>query len=198
MEIFTWKEIFAFIASMIIVLAYYPYIRDILQKKTEPHLYTWIIWALTMAIAAFGVRTGGGEQGSWALFAGVILVSTVTLLSFRYGTKNITRADGAALAVALLAAALWWGLESPVLAVLLAAGIDAVGYIPTFRKSYREPWSETLSFWVFSTIGPWLAILANTEYNFLTIFYLTVIGLLDGFLAALLIIRRRKIPQPKA
>jgi hypothetical protein len=54
------KSIFSALASVIIVIAYYPYIRDIFLKKTKPHIYTWLIWAITTGTATMGLWQGGG------------------------------------------------------------------------------------------------------------------------------------------
>lgn len=38
------KLIFSIGASIITIVVYYPYIKDIFLEKTKPHIYTWLIW----------------------------------------------------------------------------------------------------------------------------------------------------------
>jgi len=73
--------------------------------------------------------------------------------------------------------------------------IDGIGYIPTYRKSYVDPWSETLAFWVLMALVGVFAILANAEYNLLTVTYLTVLTVLNIGLFALCAIRRKRVSK---
>jgi hypothetical protein len=40
MEIFDWRLGVAIIASVLVVVGYIPYLKDIFAKRTKPHLYT--------------------------------------------------------------------------------------------------------------------------------------------------------------
>lgn len=168
---FDFKLIVSLIATVLVIYGYYPYLRDIFLKKTEPHSYTWLVWAITQGTAAAAVWYGGGNYAVFSLLVGLVLVVFVFLLSFRYGTKNITRGDTYALIAALLAIVVWWGLDEPLLSVFMISVIDGIGYIPTLRKSYEKPWSETLSFWMIMAIVNILIIISVAEYNFLTVAY---------------------------
>jgi len=165
------KILFSIIAAIIGIFAFFPYIRDVVKKKTKPHLYTWLIWSITQTIAVVGIITGGGGWGVSSLLVGTLFVVAVFLMSIKYGTKDITRSDTVSLVLALLAIVVWLQLKQPVIAVLLAASIDLVGYIPSFRKSFKDPFSETISFWLLCSLSNFFAISALGEYNLLTMTY---------------------------
>ncbi|HEC32831.1 MAG TPA: hypothetical protein ENI63_01055 [Candidatus Kaiserbacteria bacterium] len=190
------KLFFGITAAIITVVAYYPYIRDIFQGKTKPHAYTWLIWGITQGTAAAILLYGGGNFGAISLVAGTLLVLFVFLLSFKYGTKSITKIDTAVLIVALLAVAVWWQLNNPLLAVLMVSAIDGLGYIPTFRKSFVEPWSETLSFWTSMVVVNFLILLSLSEYNFLTVTYIATLAAGNIAVLIICIVRRIIIPKP--
>lgn len=196
-ESFDWKLALAIAASVLTVVAYIPYIRDVFKNKTRPHLYTWIIWAITLGTATLALLEGGGKFGSLALIVGTGLALFVCALSLKYGTKNIKMGDSITLFFALLAIIVWWQLNNPLLAVLMISAIDGLGYIPTYRKSYSEPWSETSSFWLMMTIVALLTIGANEEYNLLTTTYLVVLVIGNIGLYLLLLHRRKIIEKPK-
>jgi predicted nucleotidyltransferase len=61
----------------------------------------------------------------------------------------------------------------------LVSAIDVFGYIPTFRKSYKDPWSETLATWVLFAMADIFSILALSKYNFLTVTYLATITVVN-------------------
>src|SRR3989344_4989884 len=109
------KIIFAVVAISIIIIGYIPYLKDILARKTAPHIYTWLIWLITQSTAIAALIYGGGELGSTGLIAGAFLVLAVFIFSFKYGTKNITMGDTVLLTLSLLAVIVWWQLNNPLL-----------------------------------------------------------------------------------
>ena len=190
-----YKLIIAIIAASLTVIAFIPYLRDIFARKTKPHLFTWLIWGITQGTAVAALLYGGGKFGSISLIVGVIIVFIVFLLSFKYGTKDITTSDKVILILALLAIVIWWQLDNPLVAVLMISAIDGAGYIPTIRKSLEDPWSETLSFWFMMSIVCFLAIISIAEYNFLTVTYLLVISVANMFVFFLCTARRKVIAK---
>lgn len=192
------KLLFTSLAIVIILASYIPYFRDIFSGRTKPHAYTWLIWTLTQGTAAFAIWYGGG--GFAALYLGLALfpVFTTFVLSIFYGTKNITRSDFIILVLALFAILLWWQLSRPLISVIMVSLIDFSGYIPSFRKSFSEPWSETLIFWLMAIISNLLAIFALNEYNLLTLLYLATITSANILLILICFFRRFYIRKPRS
>ena len=175
------KIVFVILSIICGLSAFIPYLLDTFKLKTKPHIYTWIIWALTQGTATFAIFYGGGRLGGVELAIGVVLQIVVIIFALKYGTKDVTKSDAFVLAVALLAILVWWQLKQPILSVILVSAIDVFGYIPTFRKSYKDPWSETLVTWILFAMSDIFAMLALSKYNFLTVTYLasiTVVNLL--------------------
>lgn len=190
------KTTFAVIAMLINAGCFINYVRSILQHKTKPHAYTWLIWCITQGTAVAAIWYGNGGWGAWALIVSTIFVALVFLLSLRYGTRNITRSDTAILFFALLAIVVWWQLDNPYLAVAMVSIIDVIGYIPSWRKSISAPWSEAVSSWIASPVGYIFAMLALMEYNFLTLTYPVLLVLANLILVTICLYYRRTIPKP--
>jgi hypothetical protein len=191
------KFFISIIASLLTIIGYAPYLRDIFAKKTKPHLYTWLIWMITQGTATIALLYGGGKFGSFSLITGTILVLTVFLLSFKYGTKDVTKKDRIILVLALLAIVIWWQLDNPFVAVLMVSAIDGVGYIPTIRKSFNDPWSETLFFWAVMAVVALLTLIANAEYNFLTVTYLAMLFIANILVVLVCLLRRRVVKRKR-
>lgn len=197
LESLDWKIIAAVVSSALSIGGFVPYLYEVFKGRTKPHVYTWLIWTLTISIAAASIWTGGGGLIlSVTMTINVLLCFVTFLASFKYGTKNITRGDTIALVVALFAIFVWFGLESPVLALLIATSIDLIGYWPTFRKSYVEPWSEGIPSWIIYTLAPLASLFAVLEYNVLTVTYSSATLVANLLLIILLLVRRRNIPKP--
>lgn len=185
-----YKIVSIIIATIIGVASFVPYLRDIFQRKTKPHVYTWLVWSITQGTAVAGILYGGGGIGAIELFSGTILVLTVFLFSLKYGSKNITKSDTVILIAALLAILVWWKLNNPLAAVIIVSAIDFIGCIPSFRKTFVDPWSETAITWFGFGIGNCFAMLALREYNLLTLTYITLLTVTNLALGILCIARR--------
>jgi hypothetical protein len=165
--------ILGLIGGSLIAGSFIPYIRDILKADTEPHVYTWFIWSITQAIASVAILEGdGGLFAALSIASGALLSFVVFIMSFKHGTKNITAFDTTTLVIALLATFVWWKLDHPELAVIAIALIDLLGFVPTFRKTWHEPRSESFVAWVLFLLGNIVALLTLTTYSILTSFYI--------------------------
>ncbi len=172
LQVIDLKIVLGIISALISSYGFYFYIKDTLSGKTQPHLYTWLIWILTQGTATAAMLYGGAGIGSIAYVTGTVFILLIFCFSFKYGTKNITTSDTVALIAAIIAIVVWWQLNNPVLALLMVCFIDAIGYVPTIRKSWQEPLSESLSTWIIFNVGNIFSILSLREYNFLTLAYL--------------------------
>jgi len=127
----------------------------------------------------------------------IVFDGTSLFTNMHTDTKNITKSDKIILALALLAIIVWWQLESPLLALFMVSAIDGVGYIPTIRKSFVDPWSETISFWAMMALVDLLAIASNDQYNLLTTTYITTIFVANIVIVSVCFFRRQIIQKRK-
>jgi len=190
------KLLFSIIATAIGVAAIFPYLRDTFSRRTKPHPYTWLIWGITQGTAVAGIWHGGGGWGVLSLTVGTILAIIIFLVSLKYGTRNITKSDTVVLIAAFLAIGVWWQLDQPLISVIMVSAIDVLGYIPSFRKSYHEPWSEYLVAWIAWCATGVFAILALGEYNLLTTTYLITITVANLLFLLFCVYRRQFVPKP--
>jgi len=191
------KLIFAIISILVFVGGgFLPYIRDIFLKKTQPHVYSWLIWVITQGTAVAGLWYGNGGWGTIIMFISVTFVFLVFLLSLKYGTHNITKGDTILLVASLLAVVVWWQLNSPLLAVAMVSIIDFVGYFPSYRKTFAEPWTETPFSWAAFSVANIFGMLALNEYNLLTLTYLITITIANIIILIICLLRRKIIPNP--
>lgn len=168
------------------------YIKDIIWGGTKPHIYTWVLRFITQSIGVLGMRQWGG--GLWVRWPtiGLIGLGIVIGLSIKHWTKNITTFDTTLLVWWLLAVCLWWLTNNPLWSVILVSLIDTIWYIPSFRKTFLDPHSETLISWIWYCIANICVIFALAEYNLLTLLYIGMI-LLCNLCMVMIIVSRRKI-----
>jgi hypothetical protein len=179
------------IATIISILSFFPYLKDIFKRKTKPHSYTWLIWTILQITGVVAMYNNGAGLGTLALAIGAVFCAFIFTLSLKYGTKNITAFDTICLIGALAAIAVYLFLHNPVLSVILITITDFVGFLPTLRKAYAEPYSETLSLFVLGVIWSAFNIIAISAYSVTTTLYPSCILFANILCCALLWARRR-------
>ena len=188
----TIKIIIGLVASIVGIFCFVPYFRDIFLHKTKPHIYTWLIWSLLQGTSVFIMFYGGAGIGVLPFVIGTILCGSIFILSFKYGTKNITLFDTICLIGALVALIFYIFLHDPVSSIILVSVIDFIGFIPTFRKSYAEPKTETSSTYLISAISSALAIVALLNYSLVTMLYPATLILTDMVCWLIIVLRRNE------
>ena len=189
------KTIIGVAAVALTFIGYIPYFRDIFNGKTTPHLFSWFIWILTSAIIyALQVASGAGP-GAWVTLSLVIIMTSVFVASLKKGDRDIKKIDIVFLIVALLALPLWLIVKQPILSIIILTTIDLIGFLPTIRKSWNRPRSETLSFYLITTFRHSISVLALRNYNIVTALYPVAWVAANAIFSVILIIRRRKITQ---
>ncbi len=136
-------------AGLLSLVGFVPYIYDILRGKCTPNRATWFIWTMVgtiLCLAQFDLSNENLEA-FWVPFSYVIGPALIFLLSLKYGEGGYTKFDGICLYLSFLGLVFWVWFEMPVAALLLNIGIDTVGAIPTLKKTYFDPSSESVRAW---------------------------------------------------
>lgn len=187
------KEIIGIFTVALAFVAYVPYLRDIIRDKTKPHPYSWFIWGLLNSlIFALQVTHGAGAGSYVTLSVGVLSFLIFYLGLKKHGVTDITRLDTAAFITALLATLIWLLARQPLTSMLLIMFIDLLALVPTIRKSWHRPHTETLFMWSVNGFRHALSIGAIREYNAITLINPVLWSFVDGLFSLFLIIRRRQ------
>ena len=186
------KTFLGIIAVILTFAGYAPYFRNILLKKTKPHVYTWLVWSFLTGIGFFIQILDKGGAGSWATGLTSLICFTIFLFALRNGEKDITYSDKSSLFGAGLALILWYLTNNPLTAVILLIIIDALGFYPTFRKSYNKPYEETISTFFLGGLRWIFAIFALQNYSVITYLYPFSLLLTNWTFVGFVIVRRKQ------
>lgn len=187
------KTIISTIAVILAFVGYIPYYRDTLSGKTTPHIYTWFIWGFATAVIFALQVSGGAGVGSWVTLAAVILSFGIFALGMRNGKKNITTSDTIFFILAWVALFLWLFAKQPVLSVILLSSTDMLGFVPTIRKSWNNPYSETLFLYGLNSFRHGLSFFALEQVNIVTWLYPVSWAIANGLFSIMLIVRRKQL-----
>jgi hypothetical protein len=160
-------EIFGYLSGIAILVSFVPYIRDVFLNKTKPERMSWLIWGILGFIALFSQFAKGGTFSlimTGAQAAGDLFVF---ILAIKWGIGGFLKRDLFALIGAALGLFLWFITKEAAVALFIVIFIDGTGAFLTVIKSYEKPTTETVSSWVLTLIGGFLACLAVGKLNFI-------------------------------
>lgn len=180
------KIIATVVATIIALVAYIPYLIDMFRGKNKPHLYTWISIFLITAVVAYIQVIGGAGIGAIPTILGVVIDGIILFYCFRFGTKDVIFMDKICLAISLVGIVAYAVLyDQPVIALAIVTVAEIVSFIPTFRKTRNDPYSESLPSYYLLMVKLILILVALEQYNLLTVSYsLLWLAVFVVFLAA--------------
>ena len=192
--------LFGLVSASLSTIAYLPYIRDTLLRRTRPQRASWLIWSVLGSIAFFSQLYEGATDSLW--FAGVQVSGTITvfLLSIWLGVGGfLNRHDLVVLAIAAGGLVAWYLTSTAVYALAITISISLLGGMVTIRKAYLSPKSETLSTWGCSCVASAFAILAVGRFDPIILAYPVYLFILNGAIVlAVLLGKRRSTPVKTA
>lgn len=174
-------------------IAYIPYLRDIYRGTTKPHPFTWFVFAIVNGIAFFAQLSEGGGPGSWILGLTVVACTLFTLIGLKVGRSNITLFDWVCFVAALFGVLLWILTNDALIAVVVATVTDFLAFLPTVRKGYAQPYSETASLFFLGGVKYALGISALQTFTLTTVLFAGSITILNFLFVIMLLIRRRQL-----
>ncbi len=173
-----------------------PYGYGIYKHSVRPHQFTWLIWSIVTIIAAAGQVTTGAGPSAWctAVIAFTCLITFI--ISIFRGDPKHTRFDWFCLISALAAIPVWVMMKDATIAVCIVTLIELFGFLPTMRKTWFAPWSESLSYFVVSEIKYIAALLALQSWSLGAAVYPVTITIAGICFCSMIIFRRLQMPRP--
>ncbi len=187
------QTLFAILSIALGFAAYAPYFFEMWKGTVRPHLFSWITWMVLTALGfVLSLRAGGGA-GAWTMAVQSALCLAVIVYALFRGERNITRLDRLAFLAAIATTVVYLFTKNAIASILLAATIDSLGFVPTFRKSYARPFDEPPLTYALSMLCYLFSIAALAHVTLVTAFYPAILVATNGTFVIFLLVRRRQI-----
>lgn len=193
MFIFETARLFGLTAGIISFFAYLIYIVSIFRRKTRPNRATWWILTFVGTVTGLSYYFSGAVETIWVPIADVLGILIIALLSIKYGEGGRNTLDITCFVVSVMSVFLWYLSKNPIVALILNLLMDFVGIIPTIKKSYIEPTSESRSSWLLTFIGNILNFGAVTSTTFGILIYPIYMSVTSGIFVVLLYFRKFRL-----
>ena len=134
-----------FVGVLINLVGLFWYIKDVIKGGTKPNLVSWFIWSLAPFIGVFfQLKAGAGFSILPVFMAGFtsLVVIIVSVLK-KNGYWKINTFDVICGIISLFALTLYIMTHNLGVSIFFAIFSDALAYIPTIRKSWNFPETET-------------------------------------------------------
>ncbi len=144
------------------------YIRDTLRGKTKPNRLSWAMWAIAPLIGTGAAIYAHADP--WAtvrIFLAGFIPLLVVLFSFfnKQSYWKLGIFDFICGALSLIALIVWILADSPRLAIVLAATGDGFAALPTIKKTWTNPETETGLTYVASLVSVLLVLPSIPIWN---------------------------------
>ena len=183
------KELAGSVAIVLSIVGYIPYLRDTFRGKTKPHAFSWTVWTvITFIVGAAQLAAGAGWGTVHNLVTGIICL-VIVVYALRNKDKDIKPVDVVLFCAALAAIPLWVVTKNPTLSIVLITVIDTLSFVPTFRKTWHDPGSETLISYVLAGVKYVVSLAAISVYGFATLVYPIALIAMNAIIVGIILVR---------
>lgn len=181
-------------AMALTFVAFVPYFRSILGGTTRPHVFSWIVWGTNTGVAFYATLSARGGAGAWAIgFSAALTLAVAALAWAKRADVTITRVDWGCFVAGLAALPLWFFASDPLWAIAVVTAVELLGFGPTLRKSWHQPWSEPIAFLAILVLRNALVIAALEHRSLTTVLFPAAMAAACVVLIAVLAWRRRAL-----
>ena len=179
-------EYIVILAAFATLLAALIYIRSMVTSPTNPNRVTWLMWSIAPLIAAAAAISDGVRWSALPVFMSGFSPFLIFTASFftKKAYWKLSSFDYLCGALSAAALALWYITADPSIAIVFAMVSDGFAAIPTLKKAYNHP--ETESAWPFivGVFSPATSFAAAVTWTFSELafpIYLIIINILLVF-----------------
>ena len=186
------------LAGIVAIADTAPYIRDTVRGRTRPQHSTWLIWGTLANVAFLSQHADGAAWSLPMMGAQAVLTTVIFVLSLSRGEGGLSRFELLLLGVAAAGVVGWLTVDEPLVATVCVVIADLIGVALMVPKTYRDPWSETLSTFALASLSGALAVGAVGAIDASLLLYPVYFCLGNGALALLIWWRRAVLAAPSA
>jgi hypothetical protein len=174
-------DISSIISAFLAIYCTVPYILSILNGKTKPHQFSWVIFAIMNGIITLSQFLEGARL-SVIVPAIFFIVNLITVaLAFKYGVRDTSIYDRLLFMFCLVIIAIWALTKNNALAIWLTVAIDIQATTMMILKVKAKPDSEAIFPWAMGSLAYVFSCLTLLNRPFGVLYVRPIYGLLSDF-----------------
>jgi hypothetical protein len=156
---------FVYLAAALSLVGAYGYIRDTLRGDTSPNRVTWSLWGVEGVLAFFvEIQQHVGLASLMTLMLGLVPCAVV-VASFRNRNAvwKLGTFDAVCGAVSVAGLVFWAFVNEPTVALVSFVVADQMAALPTVRKSWLAPSTESPRLFFLGSVNCAITVLTLTK-----------------------------------
>ncbi|MES2214358.1 MAG: hypothetical protein V4465_03170 [Patescibacteria group bacterium] len=179
------------LSGLMLLYAFYPYLKAIVRGETSPRKATWLVWAAGDTIALAGQIAQHKVSG--LLVGAVIGASATFFLSLWHGEKGWNGRDRICLMLSGFAIATWMYFGESNIGIALSLVALLIAAWPTYVSAWYRPENESKKGWIIFNLSSLIGVLAIPHWTFGDAAPAIVFLIIDVPMLYLLFIRPRSL-----
>lgn len=156
-------EYLVIVGALVGAILIIPYIKDTIKGNTKPNKVTWLLWSVAPIIATIAALSNGVGWSVLPVFMAGFVPLLVFIVSFvnKSSYWKLEKFDYVCGFFSILALILWAITKNANIAIIFSILSDFSAAIPTIKKSWKYPETETASAFIgglFSSITGFFAV----------------------------------------
>lgn len=187
---YDWKLILGIASAIVAFVNYLPYLIGVMQNRLHPHAFSWVIFTIITAVIATAQLVEHAGAGAWATGTTSLTTCLIAYYALKNGGYRVTQLDKLSLAGALMAIPAWILTANPLVAVIILTFIELLGFLPTYRKAWRQPHDESILAFSLTLLKYALALGAMQSCTLTTVLFPVTLIILSSLLIIELAVRK--------
>lgn len=185
------QEICMTVATVLGLIAFIPYLVDIVRGGTYPHRATWLVEVVNSTVLCLTYEAAGAAEAYWYTVAVAAGCVVTFMFSLWRGVGGLDKESIITLSGATVAGIIWWVFDSPMIALAMGIAVDTFGMAPTILKIRRDG-GEDLSAWSIAFVASGLTLFGLTEWSLTNAAYpVYAFGMYAAVVSAIVYQKRR-------
>lgn len=137
-------------------------VSQMLRGTYAPSVFSRVVWLL-LAINSFaGVVASHSTEASIVL-AGIFLLGNIAMCvtSLWKGTHGVGVLEYICIALLVVSVSIWLVFDAPLVSLAVSLFIHFIGGLPTYRRAWQNPASESAAFWLLFFVASALSLIAS-------------------------------------
>ncbi len=155
-------------------------VKQMLHNKYTPSTFSRIVWLLLSINSFFGVLLSGSTS---SLVLSVILLLgnlAICIVSFWKGTKQVGLLEYICTGLLIISGFVWIFFHAPLVNLIISLIAHFIGGLPTYKKVWINPQSESLGFWSLFFLASLLSIVSAQTTEIDKLLFPIYFTLFDG------------------
>jgi hypothetical protein len=182
---------FVYLAAGLSVVGAYDYVRDTLRGETAPNRVSWGLWGVEGVLAfVVEVQQHVGPAAVMTLMFGLVpLIVVAASFANPQSVWRVGPFDLVCGVISVLGIVFWAIVNQPTVALVSFITADQVAALPTVRKSWIAPETESPRVFVLGVVNCVITLLTLHQFTTEGAVFPGVIFVCDAVIAALVITR---------